>query len=112
MSLSSARADILVALDAGLLGVADVLAMASDGDEAAKGLSLRQVLVCAHTPHIKIVLSRYQALAGGLVDPPLRYVVEPKAHGRRIAALGAALNWRTNTWPGFPYTTAPQAWLP
>lgn len=110
MSLASRKADLLVGLEAGVVSLPDVIRMARSGDEAAAGLSLRHVLTASSTPQVQVVLERYHHLAGGLADPPLRFVVEPKARGKRLAALAAALEWRPGAWPGFPWTQPPAGW--
>lgn len=114
MSLASRKADLLLALSAGLVGVEDVVAMAARGDQAAASLGLRHVLSAAGVTQARVVAARYCRLSGErMADPPLRTVADPRAGGRRVGALAAALWWRGEDWPwtGFPWTDPPEGWV-
>ena len=81
---------MLAAVDAGLLQVPDVVRSSVSVDTAG---------------------DRARHTHGGAFDPTLRWVTDPRSHGRRLAAYAEALGRRpAGTWPGFPFTPAPEEW--
>jgi hypothetical protein len=103
-------AELLAAVDAGLLAVTDVVRSAASGAEAAGDLHVSELLAAAGVREYKAVMRRARHTHGGAFDPTLRWVVDPRSHGRRVSAYADALARRPATWPGFPFTPAPQEW--
>ena len=102
------QARLLAAVDAGLLSVADVLRSAPT-QEAAGDLHVSQLLRAAGVRTPIAVMRRARHTHGGIFDPTLRWVTDPRSHGRRLAAYADALA-RPHAWPGFPFAPAPKGW--
>jgi len=103
------RARLLTAVDAGLLCVSDVMRSAQT-QEAAGDLHVSQLLRAAGVRNHLAVMRRARHTHGGAFDPTLRWVADPRSHGRRLAAYADALAGRPCTWEGFPFTPAPSGW--
>ena len=103
------RARLLAAVDAGLLSVEDVIRSAPT-QEAAGDLHVSQLLRAAGVRNHLAVMRRARHTHGGAFDPTLRWVTDPRSHGRRIAAYADAFQRRPHTWEGFPFTPAPEGW--
>lgn len=103
-----ARARLLDAVDAGLLGVSDVLRSAPS-QEAAGDLHVSQLLRAAGVRNPLAVMRHARHTHGGALDPTLRWITDPRSHGRRLSAYADALE-RPRTWEGFPFTPAPRGW--
>ena len=100
-----ARAEMLAAVDAGLLQVPDVVRSSVSVDTAG------DLQRAAGVRDYRAVMRRARHTHGGAFDPTLRWVTDPRSHGRRLAAYAEALGRRpAGTWPGFPFTPAPEEW--
>ena len=102
-----ARAELLAAVDAGLLGVSDVV-RSVPVDEVAAGLHVEELLRCAGVRDFRAVMRRARHVHGGAFNPTLRWVY--RGGPGRVAAYAEALGREASTWPGFPFTAAPSGW--
>jgi len=103
------RAELLAAVDAGFLSVPDVFRSAVFV-EAAGELHVSEVLRAGGVRDYRVVMGRARHTHGGALDPTLRWVMDPRSHGRRLAAYADALEACPTAWPGFPFTSAPGVW--
>ena len=103
------RAELLAAVDAGLLDISDVIRSATSMD-AAGDLRVSELLRVGGVRDHRAVMRRARHTHGGCLDPTLRWVTDPRSCGRRLAAYADTLARNPTTWSGFPFTPAPEGW--